>query len=96
MSLSTLKTVREWAVENDWKAEPLADLIDHIKRTHHKYTPEEIARLGPLFDKVVSVHGQRTSTQVDYCSPGCVILKFSFSFAFCTMVRTSANSFGAS
>jgi regulator of cell morphogenesis and NO signaling len=115
MSVGTLKTVREWAVENpeaprifekfgidyccgggtsleeacaraqlsvdqvldslelaeqeakaqqnerDWKTEPLADLIDHIKRTHHKSTREEIARLGPLFDKVVSVHGQNHS-----------------------------------
>lgn len=112
MSVSTLKTVREWAVENpeasrifekfgidyccggsksleeacatakhsidevldslelaeqqaktkqkdrNWRVEPLADLVDHITRTHHKYTREEIARLGPLFDKVVSVHGK--------------------------------------
>lgn len=112
MSVSTLKTVREWAVENpeairifekfgidyccgggksleeacatakhsidevldslelaeqqaktkqkdrNWRIEPLADLVDHITRTHHKYTREEIARLGPLFDKVVSVHGK--------------------------------------
>lgn len=41
----------------NWQAEPLADLIDHINRTHHKYTREEIARLVPLFDKVCSVHG---------------------------------------
>ena len=112
MSVSTLKTVREWAVENpeatrifekfgidyccggsksleeacatakhsidevldslelaeqqaktkqkdrNWRVEPLADLVDHITHTHHKYTREEIARLGPLFDKVVSVHGK--------------------------------------
>lgn len=112
MSVSTLKTVREWAVENpeasrifekfgidyccggsksleeacatakhsidevldslelaeqqaktkqkdrNWRVELLADLVDHITRTHHKYTREEIARLGPLFDKVVSVHGK--------------------------------------
>ena len=44
--------------DRDWKTEPLADLIDHIHRTHHKYTREEIARFGPLFDKVVSVHGK--------------------------------------
>lgn len=41
----------------DWQTEPLADLIVHIKNTHHKYVREEIARLGPLFDKVCSVHG---------------------------------------
>ncbi|MGO8790688.1 MAG: iron-sulfur cluster repair di-iron protein [Terriglobia bacterium] len=43
----------------DWQAQPLADLISHIKNTHHKYTREEIARLGPLFEKVCSVHGER-------------------------------------
>jgi regulator of cell morphogenesis and NO signaling len=42
----------------DWQTEPLADLVAHIKNTHHKYTREEIARLGPLFDKVCSVHGR--------------------------------------
>ena len=44
--------------ERNWQIEPLADVIDHIKSTHHKYTREEIARLGPLFDKVCSVHGK--------------------------------------
>ena len=38
--------------------EPLADMISHINNTHHKYTREEIARLGPLFAKVCSVHGE--------------------------------------
>jgi regulator of cell morphogenesis and NO signaling len=42
---------------NDWKAAPLIDLIGHINSTHHKYMREEIARLGPLFDKVCRVHG---------------------------------------
>lgn len=41
-----------------WPTEPLADLVAHIKNTHHKYTREEIARLGPLFNKVCSVHGK--------------------------------------
>ena len=40
----------------DWQAEPLASLIEHIQSTHHKYTREEIARLGPLFEKACSVH----------------------------------------
>jgi regulator of cell morphogenesis and NO signaling len=44
--------------QTDWQKEPLADLIAHIKNTHHKYTTQEIARLGPLFDKVCSVHGK--------------------------------------
>jgi len=43
--------------DRNWQAEPLADLIAHIESTHHKYTREEIARLGPLFDKVCTVHG---------------------------------------
>jgi regulator of cell morphogenesis and NO signaling len=47
------------AKDSHWQAEPLSDLISHIKNTHHKYTREEISRLGPLFDKVCSVHGER-------------------------------------
>jgi len=43
---------------HDWQREPLADLVAHINGTHHKYTREEIARLGPLFAKVCSVHGK--------------------------------------
>jgi regulator of cell morphogenesis and NO signaling len=41
----------------NWQAEPLSELLAHIRSTHHVYTREEIARLGPLFDKVCSVHG---------------------------------------
>jgi len=37
----------------------LAELISHINHTHHKYTREEISRLGPLFDKVSNVHGPK-------------------------------------
>ena len=44
--------------DRDWPTEPLADLVAHITNTHHKYTREEIVRLGPLFDKVCSVHGK--------------------------------------
>jgi regulator of cell morphogenesis and NO signaling len=43
--------------QRDWQAEPLAALIEHLQSTHHKYTRQEIARLGPLFEKVCSVHG---------------------------------------
>jgi regulator of cell morphogenesis and NO signaling len=43
---------------SDWSAEPLGELIAHIKNTHHKYTREEIARLRPLLQKVCSVHGK--------------------------------------
>jgi regulator of cell morphogenesis and NO signaling len=48
------------SAQNDrsWPTELLADLVAHINSTHHKYTREEIARLGPLFDRVCSVHGK--------------------------------------
>lgn len=36
----------------------LAELIDHIVETHHKFTRDEIARLQALFEKVCSVHGK--------------------------------------
>lgn len=44
--------------EQNWDAEPLANLIGHIQSTHHKYTRDEIARLCPLLEKVCSVHGK--------------------------------------
>lgn len=52
------KATQMSADERDWQAEPLAELAAHISDTHHKYTREEIARLGPLFAKVCSVHGK--------------------------------------
>ena len=36
----------------------LAELIDHIVKTHHKFTREEINRLTALLNKVCSVHGK--------------------------------------
>jgi regulator of cell morphogenesis and NO signaling len=44
--------------DRDWQGEPLSDLIGHISAAHHTYTRTEINRLGPLFDKVCSVHGK--------------------------------------
>ena len=43
----------------------LADLIAYINSTHHKYTRAEIARLGPLFEKVCSVHGEKHPELLD-------------------------------
>ena len=43
--------------ERNWQKEPLGDLISHITTIHHKFTRDAIARLGPFFDKVCSVHG---------------------------------------
>jgi regulator of cell morphogenesis and NO signaling len=45
--------------EQNWDTKPLAALIEHIQNTHHQFTREEIARLGPLFEKVCSVHGTK-------------------------------------
>ncbi len=52
------QTTRAEQKVHDWQREPLGDLVAHIKDTHHKYTREEIARLGPLLEKVCSVHGK--------------------------------------
>ncbi|MBZ5719186.1 MAG: iron-sulfur cluster repair di-iron protein [Acidobacteriia bacterium] len=46
------------SAERDWQAAPLADLVEHIVSTHHKYVREETARLHPLLAKVCKVHGQ--------------------------------------
>ncbi|HYW72392.1 MAG TPA: iron-sulfur cluster repair di-iron protein [Pyrinomonadaceae bacterium] len=43
---------------NDFQQTTLPELIDHIVTTHHCFTRDEMARLQPLFDKVVSVHGE--------------------------------------
>src|SRR5262249_55621651 len=43
----------------DWNTAPLADLVAHIKNKHHKYVKEEVARLGPLFQKVSEVHSSQ-------------------------------------
>jgi regulator of cell morphogenesis and NO signaling len=58
-ALEAASQVRSTTVpDRDWRAEPLSELLAHIRSTHHVYTRDEIARLGPLFDKVCSVHGE--------------------------------------
>ena len=42
------QTARAKQKDRNWQAEPLAELVAHINSTHHKYTREELARLGPL------------------------------------------------
>ena len=42
----------------DFQHATLPQLIDHIVEKHHVFTKEEMARLEPLFAKVVSVHGE--------------------------------------
>jgi regulator of cell morphogenesis and NO signaling len=51
-------SIRTVQTDRDWQRKPLSDLIAHITSTHHSYTRTEIARLGPLFDKVCSVHAE--------------------------------------
>lgn len=41
----------------DWSAQPLAKLMNHIVEKHHAFCRQEVARLDPLLDKVVQVHG---------------------------------------
>ena len=45
------------AAARDWQAEPLGDLVAHIRDTHHVYTRDALARITQLLDKVCSVHG---------------------------------------
>jgi regulator of cell morphogenesis and NO signaling len=45
--------------DRDWQSEPLSELIENIKNTHHQFVRQETARLGPLFEKVCAVHGRR-------------------------------------
>jgi regulator of cell morphogenesis and NO signaling len=40
-----------------WKNEPLSDLIEHIKSTHHVFVRQECPRIEALAEKVVSKHG---------------------------------------
>src|SRR5262245_34734314 len=44
--------------QTDFSSVPLRELIGHILEKHHVFTKDEMARLEPLFAKVVSVHGQ--------------------------------------
>jgi len=57
-SLEAAELAAQPAADRDWQHAPLADLVAHINRTHHKFTREEIARLTPLFEKVCGVHGK--------------------------------------
>ena len=43
----------------DWQGAMLADLIDHITRTHHVFVREECPRIDALATKVVGVHGTK-------------------------------------
>jgi regulator of cell morphogenesis and NO signaling len=45
----------------DWNTEHLSELTSHIVNRHHGYVRTELARLGPLLEKVCSAHGQNHS-----------------------------------
>jgi regulator of cell morphogenesis and NO signaling len=58
------------AVEDDdttpsWAAMDVAELVDHLESTHHRYLWAELPRLSVLADKVVSVHAERHPELVD-------------------------------
>ena len=57
-SLAQAEAAPATGKNRDWQSQPLAELIAHIQNTHHKFTRDEIARLGPLCEKVCSVHGK--------------------------------------
>ncbi|MCU0261459.1 MAG: iron-sulfur cluster repair di-iron protein [Ilumatobacteraceae bacterium] len=43
----------------DWIAMGVAELVEHIEATHHRYVRAELPRLRALLDRLVEVHGQR-------------------------------------
>jgi len=43
----------------NWQSEMLADLIGHIKNTHHVFVRMECPRIDALLAKVVGVHGEK-------------------------------------
>jgi len=47
--------------ETDWQKATVTRLIMHILDKHHLFTKGEMARLGPLADKVVGAHGANHS-----------------------------------
>ncbi len=57
-SLQNSLTALPTADAKDWSRAMLADLIAHIKNTHHVFVREECPRIEALAAKVVSVHGK--------------------------------------
>jgi regulator of cell morphogenesis and NO signaling len=43
----------------DWSTMGLAELVDHLESTHHRYLWNELPRLSALVAKIASVHGAR-------------------------------------
>ncbi|MGH9326737.1 MAG: iron-sulfur cluster repair di-iron protein [Terriglobia bacterium] len=65
LQVETVKQMLEAAVDApqpegelaDWSRGSLASLMNHIVEKHHTFCRQEVARLEPLLDKVVQVHG---------------------------------------
>jgi regulator of cell morphogenesis and NO signaling len=45
-------------VDEEWHTSSQAELIKHIVEKHHRFTREELERIGALLAKVCGVHGQ--------------------------------------
>jgi regulator of cell morphogenesis and NO signaling len=56
-SLEDAAAILTPAASREWLLEPLAELVAHIRDTHHAYTRDALARITQLLDKVCSVHG---------------------------------------
>jgi regulator of cell morphogenesis and NO signaling len=57
--LAELAAAEVDAVTPPWATMDIAELVDHLEGTHHKYLWDEMPRLSALADKVLSVHGER-------------------------------------
>ena len=55
--LQSLEAPAPDAVQQEWAAGPLTDLVNHIVNSHHMYVKSETPRLEALLAKVCGVHG---------------------------------------
>jgi regulator of cell morphogenesis and NO signaling len=51
--------------EIDWTQRPLAELADHIEKTHHVFLRQALPRISALTGKVADVHGPRKPELLD-------------------------------
>ena len=59
--IETERSKEESKTTVDFQSLPLSELVEHILKTHHVYTKEEIIRLNALIEKVINAHGERHS-----------------------------------
>ena len=52
----------------NWSAETLTSMASNIVATYHAYTREELQTVGPLANKVLSVHGERRAELAEVVS----------------------------